>query len=92
MASFTMARKRKKFPRKPRAPRTWEARADRRTASFITQRLEEIQEELCDLIPDLKTFGHFDQIGRLMWAVDYLHDLQKKYRKLSDGFTWEEED
>ena len=90
-----MASKRKKPARKPRTPRpvrTWEARADRRTATFITQRLEEIQEELCDLIPDLKTFGHFDQIGRLMWAVDYLHDLHKKYRKLASGYSWDDDD
>lgn len=84
-----MASKRKK-PLRP--PRTWEARADRRTAAYITQRLEELQEELCDLIPDLKTFGHFSQISRLMWAVDHLSDLQKKYSKLATGYSWDDDD
>jgi hypothetical protein len=69
-----------------------EERSDRRTADFVMRRIDEIQTELADLIPDLQTFEHWCEISQMSYIIRLLKDMRKKYRKISDGHTWEESD
>ena len=69
-----------------------EERSDRRTADFVVRRLEEIQTELGDLIPDLQTFEHWCEIAQMTFVLRLLKEIRKKYRKIADGHSWEEAD
>ena len=81
--------KRHKIPRKKL--RKLEERSDRRTADFVARRLESIEEELGDVIPDLQTFNHYCQIGQVSYCLRLLKEMQKKYRKYADGHTWDDD-
>jgi hypothetical protein len=69
-----------------------EERSDRRTADFVVRRLDEIQTELGDLIPDLQAFEHWCEIAQMTYILRLLKDMRKKYRKISEGHSWEEQD
>ena len=68
-----------------------EHQSDRRTAEFVLRRLTEIQDELCDLIPDLRTFEQYSEIEDLTWCTFMLQRLKRKYRKFLDHGVWETE-
>ena len=65
-------------------------RSDRRTAEFLVRRIEELQTEMGDLIPDLQTFEHWCEISYMTLCIRLLGEMRKKYRKVADGQTWEE--
>jgi hypothetical protein len=67
-------------------------RSDRRTADFVVRRIEEIQTEFADLIPDLQTFDHWAEIAHVTYCIRFLDEIRKKYRKVADGCTWKEDD
>jgi hypothetical protein len=67
-------------------------RSDRRTAEFVMRRIEEIQTELGDLIPDLQTFEHWCEISQMSYIIRLLKDMRKKYHRISNGHSWEEND
>ena len=82
----------KKERKRRRKIRKIQERSDRRTAEFLMRRLEEVQTELGDLIPDLQTFEHWCEIAQISFINRLLKSIRKKYRKISDGHSWEEED
>jgi hypothetical protein len=81
----------KKNKIKKKKLRKLQEQSDKRTADFVARRLESIEEEISDLIPDLQTFNHYSQIMQIGWCLRILADLKKKYRKYSDGHTWDDE-
>jgi hypothetical protein len=82
----------KKERKRRRKIRKIEERSDRRTAEFLMHRLEEVQTEVGDLIPDLQTFEHWCEIAQLTFVIRMLKDMRKKYRKIVDGQAWQEEE
>jgi hypothetical protein len=71
--------------------RKLEERSDRRSAEFLTTRFESLEDELADLIPDLRMFGHYTQIFELTLCLRILTGLKKRYQKMSDGHVYEAE-
>lgn len=71
--------------------RKLEERSDRRSAEFLAARFEAIEDELADLMPDLRVFSHYSQIIELTWCLRLLTSLKKRYRKMSEGHVYEEE-
>ena len=67
-------------------------RSDRRSAEFVLRRLDELQAELGDLIPDFQAFEHWCEIAQMSYVLRLLKEMRKKYRKIADGHTWQEED
>jgi hypothetical protein len=67
-----------------------EHRSDRRTAEFVVRRLNEVQEDLADLIPDLRTFEHYSEIEDVGWALRILQRLKTKYEKFETRGVWDE--
>ena len=86
-----MSRKDKKLKKKRRK---WlascEHKSDKRTAEFVVRQLGELQEQLCDLIPDLRTFEHYSEIEDAGWCLMLLQRLKKKYREFVENGVWEE--
>jgi hypothetical protein len=83
---------RKKERKRRKKIKKIEERSDRRTAEFVMRRIEEIQTELGDLVPDLQTFEHWCEIAQLTFVIRLLKEIRKKYRKIADGQTWQEEE
>ena len=84
-----MGRKQKKLRKKRLA--ALEHRSDERTAQFLARRLGDIQQDLGDLIADLRTFDHYEQVvdlGLCMWS---LQRVKRKYEKFADKGAWEDE-
>ena len=81
----------KKDKKRRRKVAKFQERSDRRTADFLVRRLEEIQTELGDLIPDLQTFDHWSEIAQLTYCIRILVEMRKKYRKVSEGHAWDED-
>jgi hypothetical protein len=69
-----------------------EHRSDKRTAEFVARRLGGIQEELSDLIPDLRTFEHCDEIETVSWSLQSLQRIKRKYERFTDRGIWEDTD
>jgi hypothetical protein len=84
-----MSKRKKKQRRKLRK---LEERSDQRTAEFVAGRLEEIQTDLGDLIPDLQTFTHYPGIIQVSFCIRMLECLRKKYQKRAEGQTFDEDD
>ena len=85
-----MAKANKKRKRKKRLA-LFERKADERTARFLAGRLGEIQDDLVDLLADLRTFDHYEQVVDLSLCVWRLQDVKRKYEKFADKGAWEEE-
>jgi hypothetical protein len=64
--------------------------SDRRTAAYLTQQLGELQDQMCDLINDLRTFEHYSEIEDLGWCLMLMQRLKRKYRKFADDGVWPE--
>jgi hypothetical protein len=82
----------KKNKKRRRKIAKFQERSDRRTADFLVRRIEEIQTELGDLIPDLQTFDHWTEIAQTTYCIRMLEEIRKKYRKVADGHVWKEDD
>ena len=67
-------------------------RSDRRSAEFVMRRIEEIQTEMSDLIPELQVFEHWCEIAQISFMLRLLKDIRKKYRKIADGHTWQDDE
>ena len=65
-----------------------ERRSDRRTAEYLARRFDELQEELADLIPDLRTFEHYSEIEDLSWCLMLMQRLKRKYKGFADDGVW----
>ena len=70
--------------------RKWEKQSDKRTAEFLVRRLDEIQTDLGDLIPDLQSYNHYHEVMYVSLCVRLLMELRKKYQKHADGHPWED--
>lgn len=72
--------------------RKLQKRSDERSAEFVFDRLNAIEEDLADLIPEMRAFNHYSQILELTIVLRILKGLKKKYRRLSEGFVYDEQD
>ena len=70
--------------------RSCEHRSEKRTAEFVVRRIDELQDQAADLIPDLRTFEHYSEIEDVGWCLMLLQRLKKKYRKYVEQGVWEE--
>jgi hypothetical protein len=83
-----MSKKEKKKEKKRLAG--CEHRSDRRTAEFLVSQLSEVQDQLCDLINDMRTFEHYSDIEDAGWCLMLMQRLKKKYRKFAEDGVWPE--
>ena len=67
-----------------------EHRSEKRTADFLARQLGEVQEQLCDLIADMRTFEHYSEIEDAGWCLRLMQSLKRKYRKFADDGVWPE--
>jgi hypothetical protein len=67
-----------------------EHKSDRRTAEFLARCLGEIQEQLYDLISDMRTFEHYSEIEDAGWCLTMMQRLKKKYNKFAEDGVWPE--
>ena len=67
-----------------------EHRSEKRTADFLARQLGEVQEQLCDLIADMRTFEHYSEIEDAGWCLSLMQRLKRKYRKFADDGVWPE--
>ena len=67
-----------------------EHRSEKRTADFLARQLGEVQEQLCDLIADMRTFEHYSEIEDAGWCLRLMQRLKRKYRKFADDGVWPE--
>jgi len=80
-----MSRKNK---RRRKIVQSCEHQSDRRTAQFLARQLGEVQEQLCDLISDMRTFEHYSEIEDASWCLMLLQKLKTKYRKFGEDGQW----
>ena len=71
--------------------RKWDERSTQRTAEFLVGRLDAIQDDIGDLIAEFRALDKFDHIILAACAVRWLKEIRKKYKKIADGVTYEEE-
>ncbi len=87
-----MSRKEDKKERKRQ--RKWlescEHKSDRRTADFLARELNQLQDQLCDLISDMRTFEHYSEIEDAGWCLMMMQRLKRKYRTFADDGVWPE--
>lgn len=81
-----MSRNEKKKERKRLA--SCEHKSDRRTAEFLVSQLGEVQDQLCDLINDMRMFEHYSEIEDAGWCLMLMQRLKKKYRKFAEDGVW----
>ena len=67
-----------------------EHKSDRRTAEFLSHRLNELQDDMCDLIADMRTFEHYSEIEDVGWSLMLMQRLKRKYRKFAEDGVWQE--
>jgi len=67
-----------------------EHKSDRRTAEFLVRQLNDLQERLCDLISDMRTFEHYSEIEDVGWCLMLMQRLKKKYRAFAEDGVWPE--
>jgi hypothetical protein len=68
--------------------RSCEHKSDRRTAAFVARELEDIQERLCDLTADLRTFEHFNEMWSVNFCLTMIQRLKKKYKNFAEDGVW----
>jgi hypothetical protein len=83
-----MSKKEKKKEKKRLAG--CEHKSERRTAEFLVSQLSEVQEQLCDLINDMRTFEHYSEIEDAGWCLMLMQRLKQKYRKVAEDGVWPE--
>jgi hypothetical protein len=67
-----------------------EHKSDQRTAAFIARELGEVQESLCDLIAEMRTFEHYSEIEDAGWCLMMMQRLKRKYQRFADDGVWPE--
>jgi hypothetical protein len=77
-------------PKRKRRNKSCEHTSDRRTAEFLARQLGEVQDQLCDLIADMRTFEHYSEIEDAGWCLMLMQRLKRKYRKFAEEGTWPE--
>jgi hypothetical protein len=82
--------KKRKIHLRRRRRMSCEHRSDQRTADFLVRRIAEIQDELADLIADIRTFEHYSEMEDVGWALRVLQRLRKKYEEFSGTGAWED--
>ena len=65
-----------------------EHESDRRTARFLAEQLGDVQERLCDLINDMRTFEHYSEIDDAGCCLYLMQRLKKKYRSFAQDGVW----
>ena len=80
----------KKDKKQKKLHKSCEHRSDRRTAEFLARQLGDVQEQLCDLINDMRTFEHYSEIEDAGWCLMLMQRLKRKYRKFADDGVWPE--
>ena len=63
---------------------------DRRTAQFLARRIAEVQEQLADLLPDLRAMEHYWEFEDVTFCMYRLQDVKKKYRKFAEDGVWDD--
>ena len=69
-----------------------EHKSDRRTAEFLAARLDDVQDQLCDLIADMRTFEHYSEIEDAAWCLRLMQKLKRMYDKFAESGTWPDDD
>jgi hypothetical protein len=67
-----------------------EHKSDRRTAEFLARQLGEVQDQLCDLINDMRTFEHYSEIEDAGWCLMLMQRMKERYRKFAEDGVWPE--
>ena len=69
----------------------FERRADERTARFVAGRLGDIQQELADVLADLRAFDHYEQVvdvGLCLWRLE---GVKRRYEKFAEKGAWDDD-
>lgn len=82
-----MSRKKKKLRQRLTS---CEHQSDKRTAEFIIRRLDDVQEQVYDLLADLRAFEHYGEIEDASWCLNLLQRLKRKYRRFVENGVWED--
>ena len=69
-----------------------EQESDKRTAAFVANRLEEVQETLSDLMADMRTFEHYFDMEWAVFCLRMLQRIKRKYRSFADNGVWPDGD
>jgi len=84
-----MGKKHKKLRRKKWIEKC-EQRSDKRTAEYVVRQITDVQEQLNDLVPELRMFEHYGETITLGFCVSCLQRLKKKYQNFVDNGMWED--
>ena len=84
-----MSKKQAKRERKRLA--SCEHRSDKRTAEFVARQIRCVQDDLADLLPEFRAFGHFSEMEDLTWCLLMLDKARKKYAAFADNGVWPED-
>lgn len=66
-----------------------EHQSDKRTADFAANQLDSIQEQLGDLMPELRIFERYGDMMYLSFNLALIERLKKKLRKFADQGVWD---
>ena len=67
-----------------------EHQSDQRTARFVVNQVTDVQDQLCDLVAELRLFEHFSEIEDIGTSLFVLQRLKRKYRKFIERGVWED--
>jgi hypothetical protein len=87
---MNMKKKRTKSRSRRRRLTSCEHRSDVRTAEFIVRRIDEIQDETADLLPDIRTFDHYSEMEDVGWVLRMLQRIKRKYERFATNGAWED--
>ena len=83
-----MSKENRKQKRHKKWTASCEHKSDRRTAEFVARQLGDVQDQLCDLINDMRTFEHYSEIEDAGWCLMLMQRLKRKYRKFAEDGVW----
>ncbi len=87
-----MSKKNKKKKKERKRLAGCEHKSERRTAEFAVGQLDSVQDQLGDLIPELRMFEQYNELMMLSFNMALLERLKKKLRKFVDNGVWEHGD
>lgn len=64
--------------------------SDKRTAAFVANRIEEVQDTLADLMADMRSFEHYFEMEWAVFCVRMLQRVKRKYRSFAEDGVWPE--
>ncbi|HEV2295678.1 MAG TPA: hypothetical protein VGR35_17655 [Tepidisphaeraceae bacterium] len=85
-----MGKKNQQARKRTKRQKGCEHKSDRRTAEFLAHQLGDVQDQLCDLIADMRTFEHYSEIEDAGWCLMLMQRLKRKYRKFAEDGVWPE--